>query len=208
MYDKATLKTQKRYNRFARFYDSMEVLVEKRLFKRLREETINKLTGNILEIGVGTGKNLPHYNTKANVTGIDLSPKMLEKAKEKLKKLNKKFNLLQMDAQNLKFKDNSFDYVVGSFVLCSIPDPIKALKEIKRVSKPKGKIIFIEHVLSKHKLIALWEQIHNPITSRLFGFNVNRDTKKNILSSGINIESDEYLAFFDVFRKFTCSKNK
>lgn len=206
MYDKATIKTQKKYNRFARFYDGMEVIVEKRLFKKIRRNVISKLTGNILEIGVGTGKNLRYYNSNAKVTGIDLSPKMLEKAKEKIGFSNKNVTLLQMDAQQLKFKDNSFDYVIGSFVLCSIPDPVKALKEIKRVIKPKGKIIFIEHVLSKHKLIALWEHLHNPITSRLFGFNVNRDTKKNILSSGINIESDEHLAFFDVFRKFTCNK--
>ncbi|MBR9690680.1 class I SAM-dependent methyltransferase [Candidatus Woesearchaeota archaeon] len=204
MYDKETLKTKKRYDRFAGFYDGMEVLVEKRLFKRLRKSTISKLAGNILEIGVGTGKNLPYYNSKAKVTGIDLSPKMLERAREKSRKLNLKIKLLEMDAQKLKFKDNTFDYVVGSFVLCSIPGPVKALKEIKRVVKPKGKIIFIEHVLSKHKLIALLEHLHNPITSRLFGFNMNRDTRKNILSSGIHIETDEQLAFFDVFRRFIC----
>lgn len=206
MYDKETLKTKKKYDRFAKYYDVMETLLEKRLFKRIRKNTLGKLTGNILEIGVGTGKNLPYYNPNTMVTGIDISPKMLQKAKTKARKIDRKFNLLQMDAQNLKFKNNAFDYVVGSFVLCSIPDPVKALKEIKRVVKPKGKIIFIEHVLSKYKLIAFWEHMHNPITSRLIGFNVNRDTKKNILSSGIYINKDEHLAFFDVFRRFTCNK--
>lgn len=201
-----TTKTQKRYDRFSRFYDSFESIIERLFFSKLRRDTLSGLKGKILEIGVGTGKNLKYYPLYAEITGIDISNEMLKKAKEKIGFSNKNVTLLQMDAQQLKFKDNSFDYVIGSFVLCSIPDPVKALKEIKRVIKPKGKIIFIEHVLSKHKLIALWEHLHNPITSRLFGFNVNRDTKKNILSSGINIESDEHLAFFDVFRKFTCNK--
>jgi demethylmenaquinone methyltransferase/2-methoxy-6-polyprenyl-1,4-benzoquinol methylase len=207
VYDKATQKTKKRYDRFSRFYDGMEVFVEKRLFKNFRKETLGKLNGKMLEIGVGTGKNLPHYNSKAEVTGIDLSSGMLEKAKVKGEKLKLDVKLYEMDAQKLKFKNNSFDYVVGSFVLCSIPDPVKALKEIRRVVKPKGKIIFLEHVLSKYKLLAFWEHLHNPITSQVFGFNVNRDTKQNIIKSGLDINYDERLAFFDVFRRFTCSKS-
>jgi len=202
-----TIRVQKRYDRFARFYDAVEFLIERKLFKKLRKETLNKLQGKILDIGIGTGKNLPYYNAKAEVTGIDISRKMLEKAKKKSKKLgiNAKFYL--MDAQELKFKDNSFDYVIGTFVLCSIPDPVKAASEMKRVVKKNGKIILMEHVLSKYWPIALWEKIHNPVTKRLFGFNVNRDTKQNIIKSGLHVNKDERLAFFDVFRRFTCTKS-
>ena len=203
MYNKDTLKVQKRYNRFSFFYDYLEYLLERILFTKLRKETLGNLNGNILEIGVGTGKNLLFYGPKTNITGVDISPKMLNKARQRAGKLNKKINLLEMDAQDLKFKDNSFDYVIGTFILCSIPEPIKALKEIKRVVKPTGKIIFIEHVLSKNKFIAFLEWLHNPITVWLLGLNVNRDTRKNILESGIHITRDENLAFFDVFRRFT-----
>ena len=82
-----------------------------------------------MEIGVGTGKNLPYYNTKTEVTGIDLSPSMLNKAKVCTKKLGLKSRLLQVDAQKLKFKNNSFDYVIGSFVLCSIPNSVSPKRD-------------------------------------------------------------------------------
>ena len=202
-----TIRVQKRYDRFARFYDAVEFLIERKLFKKLRKETLNKLQGKILDIGIGTGKNLPYYNAKAEVTGIDISRKMLEKAKKKAKTLGIKVKIHLMDAQRLKFKDNSFDYVIGTFVLCSIPDPVKAASEMKRVVKKNGKIILMEHVLSKYWPIALWEKIHNPVTKRLFGFNVNRDTKQNIIKSGLHVNKDERLAFFDVFRRFTCTKS-
>ena len=202
-----TIKIQKRYNRYARFYDISEFLVEIRLFHRLRRETLGNIEGKILEIGVGTGKNLSYYNSNVEITAIDFSQKMLEKAKERAKNLDINAKFYLMDAQSLKFKDNSFDYVIGTFVLCSIPDPVKAASEMKRVVKKNGKIILVEHVLSKYWPIALWENIHNPVTKRLFGFNVNRDTKQNIIKSGLHVNKDERLAFFDVFRRFTCTKS-
>ncbi|MBR9681983.1 MAG: class I SAM-dependent methyltransferase [Candidatus Altiarchaeota archaeon] len=206
MLDKKTKKTGRVYDRIAPVYDKFEAFIERKLFKNLRQKSLENLKGQLLEIGVGTGKNLQYYTTEAKVIAIDISPKMLERAKNKAKKLGKDIEFHLMDAQELKFKDNSFDFVIGTFVLCSIPNPIKALKEVQRVLKKGGKAIFLEHVLSKNKLIALLEHLHNPITSGLFGFNVNRNTRKNILNAGINIVSDEELAFFDVFRKFTCTK--
>ncbi len=202
-----TVKTRRRYDRIARFYDLMEWLVETSLFKNFRGDTIKNLQGNILEVGVGTGKNLPYYNPKAKITAIDISPRMLDKAKKRAGKIKRKVEFHLMDAQGLKFKENSFDYIVGTFILCSIPDPVKALEEMRRVLKKDGQIIFIEHVLSENKLIAALEHIHNPVTKTLFGFNVNRDTKENIIKAGLKINRDEKLALHDVFRKFTCSKN-
>ena len=131
---------------------------------------------------------------------------MMEKAQIKARDLDINITFHNMDAQNLNFKDNSFDVVIDTFVLCSVPDPVKALKEMKRVLKKDGKIIIIEHILSKHKIIALWQHLHNPITKRLLGFNVNRDTKANIEKAGLKIINDEKLALFDIFRKFTCTK--
>jgi|SRR3989344_353170 len=205
--EKATEKTMGKYNRFSYIYDLFESPMENSVFKKWRADLINPLRGNILEVGVGTGKNLSYYNKEAKITGIDLSPGMLSKAKERLKLLRRRnISLIEMDAQNLKFKDNSFDYIICTFVLCSVPDPVKTLKEMKRVVKPNGKILMIEHMLSKNKLIAFYEHIHNPITRFLFGFNVNRKTDENVEKAGLKIRKMQNMALFDVFRKIEAGK--
>ncbi len=196
-----TKNIQKRYNRYSYIYDIVECPCELFSFRNYRKKIISPLQGKVLEIGVGTGKNIPYYH-KVDYTGIDFSTKMLAKAKKKYPKEK----LLEMDAQELKFKDNSFDYVLTTFVLCSIPDPVKALKEMKRVLKKDGKIIMLEHVRSKNKLVALWQDIHNPLTKFLFGFNINRDTKQNIHKAGLILTKDQALAFGDVLRLFEAKK--
>ncbi len=206
MLDKKTKKVQKRYDRFSYFYDWIEEDFEKRTLDKWRKNLLKNLRGSVLEIGVGTGKNLKYYPKNAKVIGIDLSAKMIAKAKEKLKILNnKKIKLIGMDAQNLKFNDESFDYVVCTFVLCSVPYPVKVLKEMKRVVKKNGKILMLEHTKSRHFLIKILQHIHNPLTRFLFGFNVNRDTLENIKKAGLDYKYKN-LAFFDVFKKIEARK--
>ncbi len=201
MLDKQTKLIQKKYDRFSRFYDLFESVFEKNLYGKWRKDLIGDIKGRILEVGIGTGKNLSYYNKDAKVIGIDISPKMLEKAKMRQKGFEKNITLIQMDAQDMQFEDNSFDYVVCTFVFCSVPDPIKVLKEMKRVCKKNGRILMIEHMLSEHKIIAFFEHIHNPIMRALFGFNINRRTVENIKKSGLEIYRIKNLFFFDVFRK-------
>lgn len=203
---KETIKVQKRYDRMAKIYDFLEGWIEKRLFAEFRKDMLGSLQGDILETGVGTGKNLSYYNLKAKVTAVDISPRMIDKAIGRAKCIDLNVTFHCMDAQKLKFPDEFFDYVVDTFVLCSVPDPVRTLKEMRRVLKKNGRIILIEHVLSKNRAIALWQHIHNPLTRRVFGFNVNRDTKRNIQKAKLAINKDEHLALFDVFRKFTCSR--
>ena len=199
--------SKEKYNRIARFYDLHSKLAEIVWFTRWRNQFISPLKGKILEVGIGTGKNIEYYNKEAEVVGIDFSEKMLQIAKEKLVKLRKKnITLKQMDVENLKFGDNSFDYVVTTCVFCSVPDPIKGLEEIRRVLKPTGKLIMIEHVLSKNPIIALIEHIHNPMTKLFMGVNINRNTKQNIIRAGMKIAEDRNLALLDVFRLFIARK--
>lgn len=199
---------EKKYNRFSIVYDLLEWPVEKLLFGRWRKRIIGAAKGNILEVGVGTGKNLPYYGRKAKVTGIDISSGMLGKAIEKNKKLKMNCSLLLMDAENMKLGNNSFDTALCTFILCSVPNPVKTLKEMRRVCKPNGKIIMIEHVLSKNRLISLWQKLHNPITRWLVGVNIDRDTAGNIKKAGLEIVKEESLAVKDVFKLFVCSPNK
>ena len=198
-------KVRKRYDRVSLFYDFFESMIEKTLFSKWRNIALGGLKGRVLEVGIGTGKNLKYYSEDVELTGIDISPKMLAKAVKKKEKLGIRADLKLMDAQQMEFDDDNFDFVVVTFVLCSVPDPIKALHEIERVLKKDGKLIALEHVLSKNPIIAFWERVHNPVTSRLFGFNVNRDTKSNIENSGFTVITDKELAVRDVFRIFICN---
>lgn len=200
-----TEKTRNKYNRISIVYDFLETPMEWRLGHK-RAELLGSLEGRMLEVGVGTGKNLRYYNAKAEVTGIDLSPRMLSRAIKKLNSLNKDYSLLLMDAENLTFDDDSFDYVVCTYVLCSVPNPVRALKEMKRVLKPNGKIFMLEHMLSDNKLIAAFENTFNPITKGLFGFNINRDTVRNIYKSGLNIVEKENIAMYDVVKRMVVAK--
>ncbi|HET8686266.1 MAG TPA: methyltransferase domain-containing protein [Methanosarcina sp.] len=113
----------------------------------------------------------------------------------------KNVTLYPMDAENLEFPDNSFDYVVTTFALCTIPDPVKALKEIKRVLKPSGELIALEHVHSNYPFIDFIEHLINPILFFLLGDHTTRNTVKNIEKAGFTIQEAKKLAFKDVFRK-------
>jgi len=179
-----TEKIRKRYDRASKFYDIFEQPMEMMSLKKWRSEVVKDLKGKVLEVGVGTGKNIPYYPDNIEATAIDFSEKMLEKAREKAERFNKNINLIHMDAQNMDFPDNTFDRVFTTCVFCSVPDPIKGLKEIRRVCKPDGKIIMIEHVRSEKKVLGLIMDILNPLTVNLYGANINRKTVENIKMAG------------------------
>lgn len=130
--DKKTASVKKKYNRIASIFD----LVDHMILPKWRNELLQNLTGDILEVGVGTGANLRYYNKEARVIGIDLSPNMLKKAHEKLPDAVADLKLKEMDIQQMDFPNHTFDYVVSTCVFCSVPDPVKGLREIRRVVKP------------------------------------------------------------------------
>lgn len=186
---KATAATRRRYNRIALVYDLMEGLVERSRYSKWRELLWSKVGGvNILEVGVGTGRNFPCYPAHAEITAIDFSEKMLSRAMARAEKQNVKVNLQQMDVQNLEFADNTFDTVVATFVFCSVPDPIKGLMEIKRVCKPGGKVLLLEHVLSTNPILIWLMNLANPAVVRIMGPNINRKTIINVSKSGLEVE--------------------
>jgi len=121
-----------KYNRIAPIYELIDLPLELLFFRRWRKEALSGLSGRVLEVGVGTGRNLKCYPVGCSITGIDYSERMLEKAREKARGM-KNVTLLLMDAEHLEFPDNSFDYVVTTFVLCSIPDPVRALRACLKI---------------------------------------------------------------------------
>lgn len=177
-------KIRKRYNRASRFYDILESPMEMMSLKEWRINLMKELKGKVLEVGVGTGKNIEYYPDNIDITAIDFSEKMLEKAREKSEKYNKQVTLLQMDAQDMNFQDNTFDMVFTTCVYCSVPDPMKGLKEMRRVCKPNVKIIMIEHVRSENKILGLIMDILNPIVVNTYGANINRKTVQNVYNAG------------------------
>ena len=112
---------------------------------RLRKKLLSKATGKILDVACGTGLNIPMFPAGSDITAVDLSPNMLEQARQNAIKYGLNVNLAVMDAENLEFADGSFDTVVSTLSTCTFPDPVKALQEMKRVCRPNSLILLLEH---------------------------------------------------------------
>jgi phosphatidylethanolamine/phosphatidyl-N-methylethanolamine N-methyltransferase len=173
--------TQKRYDRLAPYYECLEAVMEGLFFRNWRKKLWAKVDGyHILEVGVGTGKNFDYYPDNARITAIDFSKEMLNQAIQKKHRKNISVELELMDIQSLCFADNSFDIVIASFVFCSVPQPLKGLKELYRVCKPGGRVLLLEHVLSSRPWPAGLMKLINPVVLALAGANINRNTVKNV----------------------------
>ena len=187
-----TAATQTRYDRIAPLYDLMEALIERWRFGNWRERAWSLVTGPwVLEVGVGTGKNVSHYPPNVHITGVDLSDKMLDRARRRVERQGSPVMLFQMDAQALKFPDDVFDSAIATFVFCSVPDPILGLQEIARVVKPGGRIVLLDHVRSENPLLGRLMDWLDPLVVRLMGPHINRRTVKNVRRAGLTIERVE-----------------
>lgn len=174
-------RIQKRYNQIAPYFDAIEAVLEGLIFKPWRKKLWAKVEGyHILEVGVGTGKNFDYYPKEARITAVDFSKKMLQQAAHKQGRKNITVELELMDIQSLCFASNSFDTVIGSFVFCSVPSPMKGLQELYRVCKPGGRILLLEQVLSSRPVFAGAMNLINPAVVALAGANINRTTVKNV----------------------------
>lgn len=177
-------KIQKRYDRIAPIYDLFANPMEAMALKKWRLEVMQELGGKVLEVGVGTGKNIEYYPTEIDITAIDFSEMMLDRARNRAEKLGREVEFINMDVEDMDFLDNTFDTVFTTCVFCSVPNPIKGLREIGRVCKPDGKIVMIEHVRSEQKFLGPIMDLLNPLTVNIYGANINRRTVENIHEAG------------------------
>jgi phosphatidylethanolamine/phosphatidyl-N-methylethanolamine N-methyltransferase len=163
------------YRRYARIYDTVFGPVLQPGRKAVLDALNLKPGERVLEVGVGTGINLSLYPDTCSVTGIDFSGSMLEKARERAaRKENRHVRLLQMDAADLKFADGSFDIVYAPYLISVVPDPVKVAQEMRRVCRPGGRIIFLNHFLSANPILSRLERLISPFTIHI-GFKSDLD---------------------------------
>jgi phosphatidylethanolamine/phosphatidyl-N-methylethanolamine N-methyltransferase len=161
----------------------------------------------ILEVGVGTGINASLYPRHCHVTGIDFSAKMLEKARERVERKGvRNVRLMEMDAGNLSFADNSFDIVYAPYVISVVSDPVRVVREMRRVCRPGGKFIVLNHFKSPNRLVAKVERAISPFTVHI-GFKSDLDLPGFLAQADLTPVSIQKVSFPRIWSLVTCVKN-
>ncbi len=197
----ATMDIQKRWNINSYLYDIWTAPMEMMGGQSWRSILFSNLPeGRILEIGIGTGVNIEHYplNNREYV-GIDMSPNMLKRARNRVSRLNVSVDLKIMDVEHMDFLDHTFDAIISTCVFCSVPNPIQGLMEARRVLKKDGIALFLEHMRPEGMALGKVFDAINPLTVKLIGVNINRRTVENIKIAGFEIVKEQML-FRDIFR--------
>lgn len=177
---------------FANYYERMSYSSEEEDFmKPLRKEVAGMASGQVLEIGAGNGLNFAFYNpdTVQQVGATEPDSVMLGHARKRVATARVPINLVQAPVENLPFTDESFDSVVVTLVFCSVNDPQRGLSEVRRVLKPGGTLLMVEHVRAHGAIAATMQNIVTPITRLLAGnCHWNRNTEKTVIEAGFKIE--------------------
>jgi ubiquinone/menaquinone biosynthesis C-methylase UbiE len=181
---------------FAACYDSFMKPLENKHITTWRKDLLQHARGSVLEIGAGTGVNFPLYKHCDEIIAIEPNQYMIKKAAERKRLASIPITIYEMRAEELLFPDHSFDTVVVTLVLCSVEDPNKVLQEIKRVLKPNGKVILLEHVKMDHPIASKFQSMLTPVWKQICdGCHLNRMTEKYIKDAGFSILAKQsYLA--------------
>jgi len=205
---KATAFIRDRYQRLSPKYDRMVEGSERRYIP-WRKDLWSKVNGpRILEVGVGTGRNMPYYPSGQQIVAIDLTPGMLANAKIRADSLDLNVDLRLGDVQSLEFPDNSFDTAIATFVFCSVPDPVAGFLELKRVVKPHGQIHVLEHMRSPTPLLGVLMDILNPLSVWFWGDHINHRTIEDIHEAGLVIERITNQAMGGIFKQLELTVEK
>jgi ubiquinone/menaquinone biosynthesis C-methylase UbiE len=184
-----TERIRRLYDDRAATYDRSHGIAERVMLGRFRQAFGARLRGETVEVGVGSGLNIPYYSPDVTrAIGVDLSREMLRHARERASQLGIPFALVQADAEALPFPDASFDTVAISLALCTIPDPVKALLELGRVCRPGGRIVMLEHVRSTARPLAAVQKALSPLNERAVGCHLDRETFGLAQSLGFAID--------------------
>jgi ubiquinone/menaquinone biosynthesis C-methylase UbiE len=188
----------KKYDRFAGWYDWVEGIPEVLGVNRLRRGMVRHASGEVLEVAIGTGKNLPFYQSGCRIIGVDVSAEMLAVARRRASRLRLDVSLLLANAEGLPFSNETFDTVVSSLSTCTFPDPIMALKEMARVCRQTGKILLLEHGRSDHEWLARFQDRTAETHARQLGCHWNRSSLELVRQADLEIKKAQRV-FFGVF---------
>jgi phosphatidylethanolamine/phosphatidyl-N-methylethanolamine N-methyltransferase len=178
----------KLYAEFAPLYDKVFGKIFYSRLERVIEDLDIPPGAKVLEVGAGTGTSFPAYPSHCNVTGIDLAPDMLERARQKIRENGwTHIHVREMNALDLDFPDNTFDYVMAFHVVTVVPDPIRMVEEAKRVCKPGGKIVIVNHFTSEVPLLGSFTEALDPIT-RWLGWRTDLKLKPFIRTTNLKVE--------------------
>jgi ubiquinone/menaquinone biosynthesis C-methylase UbiE len=176
------------YEKEAPKYDRQIAFFERILFGDGRQWVCSQAHGDVLELAVGTGRNLAHYPADTRVTGIELSPAMLEIARRRAEEVGRDADLRVADAQHLEFPDESFDAVTCTLSLCTIPDDRAAVAEARRVLRPGGRLLLLEHVRSPVFAIRAGQRLLEPLMLRFEGDHLLREPLEHLRAEDFAIE--------------------
>ncbi|HJQ50845.1 MAG TPA: class I SAM-dependent methyltransferase [Gaiellaceae bacterium] len=174
-----------RMSLFAATYDSMSRSSNEAGLREIRHGLLAGATGSVLEVGAGTGLNLPHYDGKVeSLVFTDPEPAMLRRLQKKVREQAPLAKVLRAPAEDLPFEDDTFDTVVSTLVLCGVDDQARSLREIRRVLRPGGRLLFLEHVRSDEPALARFQDRMNWLNRLVVFCDCNRPTLSTIEASG------------------------
>lgn len=186
---------RRRYERIAPLYDLLDLPFEYGRYRRLRRLLFQGLSGRILDVGVGTGRNMPFYPPGSDVVGVDLSPAMLRRAERRRGLSPAAVTLMEMSVARLEFPDASFDAAVASFVFCTLPEELQipALQELRRVVKPDGTIRLLEYTRPHAGILRPMTKLWGPWIHWAFGASFDRRTVELIPDAGLTLIGAGYV---------------
>lgn len=202
-------KVRRSWAKHAERYDKSIGFFERRVFGRShRPWACQKAAGKTLEVAIGTALNLPHYPEDVEITGLDLSPEMLEIARERSAELRKAVDLHEGDAHNLSFDDESFDSVVCTYSLCNIPDPQRAVNEMKRVLKRGGKLILVDHIRAANKSVFWLQKVIEFVSARLEGEHMTRRPADQVVNAGFDVVERDRMGVAGMVERLVAVKSE
>lgn len=175
------------YDRMAPLYDWLEAPMEAMGGRARRRRVIAGAQGRTLEVGVGTGRNFSLYRDGVQLTAVDISARMLARARRRANALGRTVAFVRAAAEALPFRDGTFDTVTATCVFCSVGDPIRGLGEVRRVVRPEGAVLLLEHVRPTNPVLGRLFDWLSPLTRRFLGPEINRRTEESVEAAGLEL---------------------
>lgn len=188
-----TRRQQRAWRKHAASYDRTVERAERTMLDGSREWVAARARGRVLEVAVGTGRNLPYYSRDVSLVGIDLSPEMLAIARTRAAEVRVDADLRQGDAEALPFEDSSFDTVVCALALCSIPRPQVALGEMARVVVPGGSVVLVDHTRSDRAIVFAGQWLMERFTIPIEGEHLTHRHRAEVEAAGLEVVEHERL---------------